>query len=101
MTTPVIYSAGQQLAALVTAMRPDWLPEDVHAALAGAHQVGMTWERTCVDLVRIAVDPDGRPRDLIPVHKDPRRRRDQEVYDRGAELAREALHNTPREDTDQ
>jgi hypothetical protein len=99
MTTPEIYSAAPQLAALVTVMRPDWPAEDVHAAIAGAHQAGLTWAKTCVGLVRLAVDPDGRPRDLIPVHKDPQRRRDPEVYDRGAAEVREALANTREDDT--
>jgi hypothetical protein len=98
MTDPVIYSAGQQLAALVTAIRlDDWAPEDVHAVIAGAHQVGMTWEQTVVGLVRLAVDPEAKPRDLIPVHQDPLRRPAEPNEEFRATRAR--LHNTTREDT--
>lgn len=98
MTAPVIYHAGQQLADLVTTIRQDWQPEDVHAVIAGAHQVGMTWERTVVGLVTLAIDPEAKPRDLIPVHRDPLRHRDPAVYKQGAAEVREALANT-REDT--
>lgn len=98
MTDPVIYSAGQQLAALVTAIRlDDWAPEDVQAALARAHQVGMTWEQTVVGLVRLAVDPEGSPRDLLPVHQDPQRRPAGPNDEYRETRARQALHT--REDT--
>lgn len=58
----------------------------------------MTWEQTVVGLVRLAVDPEAGPRDLLPVHQDPLRHQDPVRAKRGAEEVRKALANT-REDT--
>lgn len=70
---PPIVAATPELIALAVAVRPDWAPADVQAALANAHAVGQRWPQALVGLVRLVVDPDARPAELVPRPLDPQR----------------------------
>ena len=62
--------AFPELVAFACAVREDWNPADVAAALAHAHSVGMGWERSYVELVRLMVHPETHPRELVPDSRD-------------------------------
>lgn len=78
---PEIFAAAPELITLAVAVRPDWAPADVQAALANAHAVGQRWPQALVGLVRLAVDPDARPAELVPRPLDPQRPGPQVVGD--------------------
>jgi hypothetical protein len=99
MTEPIlIHEAPAQLRDLVTAMRPDWPPGDVEAVITDARQIPLPWPHIAIGLARLACDPEGRPRELIPPHLRHTAPPDPEAAHRGADYARE-LYAT-RHDTD-
>lgn len=69
--------AVPELVALLAKMRPgDWPDEHVlQGIVMNAATVGLTWPQVCVGLVRLAVDPDAQPGELIPRRDDPTKRR--------------------------
>lgn len=70
---PEIFAAAPELIALAVAVRPDWAPADVQAALVDAKSHNQTWPQALVGLVRLVVDPDARPAELVPRPLDPQR----------------------------
>lgn len=73
-TTPAeIQVALAELIALAVAVRRDWTPADVQAAVMDAKMSGLTWPQALVGLVRLLVDPVARPAELVPPKPDPQR----------------------------
>lgn len=66
--TPVAVprTATQELAALLSAMRPDWTDDDIQAALWGALGRSWPWPRVAIALVRLATDSEcDRPQRVL------------------------------------
>jgi hypothetical protein len=90
--TPEIRRAIPELQALAVAVRGDWNPDDVRAAIANAATIGMTWPQVLVALPRLMADPAARPGELIPDYRDPNRSaKHPDAYERGGDLARDLL----------
>ncbi|MEV7013345.1 hypothetical protein [Streptosporangium sp. NPDC051022] len=70
---PEILTAVPELIALALAVRRDWVANDVQAALVDAKVHGQTWPQALVGLVRLVVDPQARPAELVPAPLDPQR----------------------------
>lgn len=85
-----IQQAVPQLIELAAHVRPDWSEQAIRGAVIHAATIGMTWEQTLIGLPRLMADPDARPRELVPDHRDPLRRRSavdpQAVRRRAAEI---------------
>lgn len=62
---PDAQHATPQLIELAVATRPDWQRRAVRNALAEAAAVGWSWPRAMVSMVRLAVDPEALPGDLV------------------------------------
>lgn len=70
---PVIYVALAELIDLAAAVRPDWHRDQVQGAVMDAKMSGLTWSQALVGMVRLLVDPDATPGELVPVKLDPQR----------------------------
>ncbi|MFC3986505.1 hypothetical protein [Streptosporangium jomthongense] len=70
---PEIFAAVPELVALAVAVRRDWRAEEVQAALVNAKSHNQTWPQALVGLVRLAVDPESHPAELVPPPLDPQR----------------------------
>jgi len=89
-------TAVAELVALVAKMRegdPYWRAGVIEGVIVHAANTGLTWPQTVVGLVRLAVDPEARPGELIPNRLDPTKpgRHDDDAYDRGLDAARKAM----------
>lgn len=71
MTETTVRRALDELIDLAVAVREDWMRTDVQAAALAAANVGVTWEQALVGLVRLMVDPEAEPRDLVPDPRSP------------------------------
>ena len=89
---PAVQVALAELIALAVAVRPDWTPPEVQGAVMDAKMSGLTWPQALVGIVRLAVDPDARPAELVPLKLDPQRPGPQPVSDpsRHADVLAEA-----------
>lgn len=72
-TRPEVQVALAELIALAVAVRRDWTPADVQAAVIDAKMTGLTWSQALVGLVRLLVDPQAVPGELVPLKPDPQR----------------------------
>lgn len=69
---PHLVAAVNELGAMACAVRPDWPPADVTAALVDARVCGMTFAQTLLGLSRLIVDLSAQPRELVPLGEAPR-----------------------------
>ena len=84
--------ATPELTALVLATRRDWQEAWVTSAITAAGHEGMTWPQIAVGLVRLMVDLQAVPRDLVQQAPSPLAAvRDPAVAREGAAAARELL----------
>lgn len=66
-----IRTALPQLIDLAVAVRGDWNAADVKGAMLNAHNHGFTWPQALVAMVRLMVDEQARPGEIVPVRHNP------------------------------
>lgn len=60
-----------QLVDLAVAVREDWTAADVKGAMVNAYNHGFTWSQALVAMVRLMVDGQARPGEIVPERHNP------------------------------